>query len=99
FEEPTQEDTEQQELEPKEADVQHQREDIAASTEDQASPSSLNDISEDDEETVEDWLAEAIDDVESPANIDSDFDFEPKIQGSDELENIVESLPEPEPEP
>ncbi|MDP2589064.1 FimV/HubP family polar landmark protein [Vibrio splendidus] len=95
FEEPTQEDTEQQELEPKEADVQHQREDIAASTEDQASPSSLNDISEDDEETVEDWLAEAIDDVESPANIDSDFDFEPKIQGSDELENIVESLPEP----
>nr|WP_229648839.1 FimV/HubP family polar landmark protein [Vibrio splendidus]MCC4878964.1 ATPase [Vibrio splendidus] len=97
FEEPTQEDTEQQELEPKEADVQHQREDIAASTEDQASPSSLNDISEDDEETVEDWLAEAIDDVESPANIDSDFDFEPKIQGSDELENIVESLPEPEP--
>ncbi|MFA0613440.1 FimV/HubP family polar landmark protein, partial [Vibrio splendidus] len=99
FEEPTQEDTEQQELEPKEADVQHQREDIAESTEDQASPSSLNDISEDDEETVEDWLAEAIDDVESPANIDSDFDFEPKIQGSDELENIVESLPEPEPEP
>ncbi|MBT9240374.1 FimV/HubP family polar landmark protein [Vibrio splendidus] len=97
FEEPTQEDTEQQELEPKEADVQHQREDIAASTEDQASPASLNDISEDDEETVEDWLAEAIDDVESPANIDSDFDFEPKIQGSDELENIVESLPEPEP--
>ena len=57
--------------------------------------SSLNDISEDDEETVEDWLAEAIDDVESPTNIDSDFDFAPKIQGSDELDDVVESLPEP----
>ncbi|SBT12074.1 FimV/HubP family polar landmark protein [Vibrio celticus] len=99
FEERVQEETAQQEPEPKEADVQEQREDIAASFEDQASPSSLNDISEDDEETVEDWLAEAIDDVESPANIDSDFDFEPKIQGSDEFEDVVESLPEPEPEP
>ncbi|PMO18050.1 MULTISPECIES: FimV/HubP family polar landmark protein [unclassified Vibrio] len=99
FEERVQEETAQQEPESKEADVQEQREDIAVSFEDQASPSSLNDISEDDEETVEDWLAEAIDDVESPANIDSDFDFEPKIQGSDEFEDVVESLPEPEPEP
>ncbi|MEZ9134944.1 FimV/HubP family polar landmark protein, partial [Vibrio sp. 10N.222.51.C8] len=98
FEERVQEETAQQEPESKEADVQEQREDIAVSFEDQASPSSLNDISEDDEETVEDWLAEAIDDVESPANIDSDFDFEPKIQGSDEFEDVVESLPEPEPE-
>ncbi|MFA0697144.1 FimV/HubP family polar landmark protein, partial [Vibrio sp. 10N.222.49.C9] len=88
FEERVKEETAQQEPEPKEADVQEQ-----------ASPSSLNDISEDEEETVEDWLAEAIDDVESPANIDSDFDFEPKIQGSDQLEDVVESLPEPEPEP
>ncbi|MFA0425570.1 ATPase, partial [Vibrio sp. 10N.222.54.A1] len=87
FEERVQEESAQQESEPKEADVQEQ-----------ASPSSLNDISEDEEETVEDWLAEAIDDVESPANIDSDFDFEPKIQGSDQLEDVVESLPEPEPE-
>ncbi|MEZ9155365.1 ATPase [Vibrio sp. F13] len=84
FEERVKEETAQQEPEPKEADVQEQ-----------ASPSSLNDISEDEEETVEDWLAEAIDDVESPANIDSDFDFEPKIQGSDQLEDVVESLPEP----
>ncbi|MFA0516087.1 FimV/HubP family polar landmark protein [Vibrio sp. 10N.222.55.E8] len=99
FEVRVKEETAQQEPEPKEADVQEQREDIAVSFEDQASPSSLNDISEDDEETVEDWLAEAIDDVESPANIDSDFDFEPKIQGSDEFEDVVESLPEPEPEP
>ncbi|MGC9531523.1 FimV/HubP family polar landmark protein [Vibrio atlanticus] len=89
------------EPEPKEADAQEQREDIAASYEEQVSlsPSSLNDISEDDEETVEDWLAEAIDDVESPANVASDFDFEPKIQGSDQFEDVVESLPEPEPEP
>lgn len=78
-----------------ETDAQEQREDIAASFEDQASSSPLNDISEDDEETVEDWLAEAIDDVESPANVTSDFDFEPKIQGSDQLEDVVESLPEP----
>ncbi|CAK3982884.1 pilus assembly protein FimV [Vibrio crassostreae] len=99
FEERVQEETAQQEPEPKEADVQEQREDIAASFEDQASPSSLNDISDDDEETVEDWLAEAIDDVESPANVTSDFDFEPKIQGSDQFEDVVESLPEPEPEP
>ncbi|MEZ9895590.1 ATPase, partial [Vibrio lentus] len=70
----------------------------ASSVQHEVSPSSLNDISEDDEETVEDWLAEAIDDVESPANIDSDFDFEPKIQGSDQLDDVVESLPEPEPE-
>ncbi|MEZ9856497.1 hypothetical protein AB4347_21080, partial [Vibrio breoganii] len=52
FEERVKEETAQQEPEPKEADVQEQ-----------ASPSSLNDISEDEEETVEDWLAEAIDDV------------------------------------
>ncbi|MEZ8696832.1 FimV/HubP family polar landmark protein [Vibrio lentus] len=70
----------------------------ASSVQHEVSPSSLNDISEDDEETVEDWLAEAIDDVESPANIDSDFDFEPKIQGSDQLDDVVESLPESEPE-
>ncbi|MEZ9287735.1 FimV/HubP family polar landmark protein, partial [Vibrio lentus] len=70
----------------------------ASSVQSEVSPSSLSDISEDDEETVEDWLAEAIDDVESPANIDSDFDFEPKIQGSDQLDDVVESLPEPEPE-
>ncbi|MFA0016693.1 FimV/HubP family polar landmark protein, partial [Vibrio lentus] len=70
----------------------------ASSVSNEVSPSSLNDISEEDEETVEDWLAEAIDDVESPANIDSDFDFEPKIQGSDQLDDVVESLPEPEPE-
>ncbi|MEZ9097768.1 FimV/HubP family polar landmark protein, partial [Vibrio lentus] len=70
----------------------------ASSVQHEVSPSSFNDISEDDEETVEDWLAEAIDDVESSANIDSDFDFEPKIQGSDQLDDVVESLPEPEPE-
>ncbi|MEZ9317383.1 FimV/HubP family polar landmark protein, partial [Vibrio lentus] len=70
----------------------------SSSVQSEVSPSSFNDISEDDEETVEDWLAEAIDDVESPANIDSDFDFEPKIQGSDQLDDVVESLPEPEPE-
>ncbi|WP_276329667.1 FimV/HubP family polar landmark protein, partial [Vibrio lentus] len=70
----------------------------ASSVQSEVSPSSLSDISEGDEETVEDWLAEAIDDVESPANIDSDFDFEPKIQGSDQLDDVVESLPEPEPE-
>ncbi|MFA0707145.1 ATPase, partial [Vibrio sp. 10N.222.48.A3] len=101
FEERVQEETVQQEAEPepKEADAQEQREDIAASYEEQVSPSSLNDLSEDDEETVEDWLAEAIDDVESPANVASDFDFEPKIQGSDQFEDVVESLPEPEPEP
>ncbi|MEZ8290985.1 FimV/HubP family polar landmark protein, partial [Vibrio sp. 10N.237.312.B06] len=95
FEERVQEETVQQEAEPepKEADAQEQREDIAASYEEQVSPSSLNDISEDDEETVEDWLAEAIDDVESPANVASDFDFEPKIQGSDQFEDVVESLP------
>ncbi|MFA0427741.1 FimV/HubP family polar landmark protein, partial [Vibrio sp. 10N.222.51.C5] len=98
FEEQVQEETAQQEPEPKEADVQEQREDIAASFEEQTSPSSLNDISEDEEDTVEDWLAEAIDDVESPAYVTSDFDFEPKIQGSDQLEDVVESLPEPEPE-
>ncbi|WP_276206196.1 FimV/HubP family polar landmark protein, partial [Vibrio gigantis] len=99
FEERVQEETASLESEPKEADVQDQHQDIAASFEDQASPSSLNDISEDDEETVEDWLAEAIEDVESPANVVSDFDFEPKIQGSDQFEDVVESLPEPEPEP
>ncbi|WP_394142283.1 FimV/HubP family polar landmark protein [Vibrio chagasii] len=64
-----------------------------------ASPTSLGDISDDDEDTVEDWLAEAINDVESPSNVDSDFDFEPKIQGSEEFDSVVESLPEPEPEP
>ncbi|MFA0678468.1 hypothetical protein AB4567_29500, partial [Vibrio sp. 10N.222.51.A6] len=90
FEERVQEETVQQEAEPepKEADAQEQREDIAASYEEQVSPSSLNDLSEDDEETVEDWLAEAIDDVESPANVASDFDFEPKIQGSDQFEAV-----------
>ncbi|MCY9828407.1 FimV/HubP family polar landmark protein, partial [Vibrio chagasii] len=75
-------------------------EEIATSFESEAtSPASLGDISDDDEDTVEDWLAEAINDVESPSNIDSDFDFEPKIQGSEEFDNVVESLPEPEPEP
>ncbi|MFM2608614.1 FimV/HubP family polar landmark protein [Vibrio chagasii] len=69
---------------------------IATSFESEAtSPASLGDISDDDEDTVEDWLAEAINDVESPSNIDSDFDFEPKIQGSEEFDNVVESLPEP----
>ncbi|CAH6883873.1 ATPase [Vibrio chagasii] len=73
-------------------------EEIATSFESEAtSPASLGDISDDDEDTVEDWLAEAINDVESPSNIDSDFDFEPKIQGSEEFDNVVESLPEPEP--
>ncbi|MEC7306595.1 FimV/HubP family polar landmark protein [Vibrio crassostreae] len=99
FEERVQEETASLESELKEADVQEQREDIAASFEEQASPSSLNDISEYEEETVEDWLAEAIDDVESPADVASDFDFEPKIQGSEQFEDVVESLPEPEPEP
>ncbi|WP_146492284.1 FimV/HubP family polar landmark protein [Vibrio sp. T20] len=95
FEERVQEETASLESELKEADVQEQREDIAASFEEQASPSSLNDISEYEEETVEDWLAEAIDDVESPADVASDFDFEPKIQGSEQFEDVVESLPEP----
>ncbi|WP_277869562.1 FimV/HubP family polar landmark protein, partial [Vibrio splendidus] len=99
FDELEQEEPSQQKAEQEETTAQDGREDTIPNFEDQASPSSLNDISEDDEETVEDWLAEAIDDVESPTNIDSDFDFEPKIQGSDELDDVVESLPEPEPEP
>ncbi|MCG9639161.1 ATPase [Vibrio sp. Isolate34] len=96
FEEPAFAELEQEALEPKATDTPDSHEEIAPSFENQASPASLSDISEDEEETVEDWLAEAIDDVESPANIDSDFDFEPKIQGSDEFEDVVESLPEPE---
>ncbi|MFA0054185.1 FimV/HubP family polar landmark protein, partial [Vibrio echinoideorum] len=98
FDELEQEEPSQQKAEQEETTAQDGREDTIPNFEDQASPSSLNDTSEDDEETVEDWLAEAIDDVESPTNIDSDFDFEPKIQGSDELDDVVESLPEPEPE-
>ncbi|MFI3276079.1 FimV/HubP family polar landmark protein, partial [Vibrio sp.] len=90
---------EQEALEPRATDTPDSHEEIAPSFENQTSTASLSDISEDEEETVEDWLAEAIDDVESPVNIDSDFDFEPKIQGSDEFEDVVESLPEPEPEP
>ncbi|WP_135458083.1 FimV/HubP family polar landmark protein [Vibrio echinoideorum] len=99
FDELEQEEPSQQKAEQEEPAAQDSREDTIPNFEDQASPSSLNDISEDDEETVEDWLAEAIDDVESPTNIDSDFDFEPKIQSSDEFDDVVESLPEPEPEP
>ena len=71
-------------------------EEIATGFESEAtSPASLGDISDDDEDTVEDWLAEAINDVESPSNVDSDFDFDPKIQGSEEFDDVVESLPEP----
>ncbi|MFA0151767.1 MULTISPECIES: FimV/HubP family polar landmark protein, partial [unclassified Vibrio] len=98
FEEPAFAELEQEALEPKTTDRQDTHEEIAPSFENQTSPASLSDISDDEEDTVEDWLAEAIDDVESPANIESDFDFEPKIQGSDQFEDVVESLPEPEPE-
>ncbi|MEZ9508648.1 FimV/HubP family polar landmark protein, partial [Vibrio cyclitrophicus] len=99
YDELKQEEPSQHRTEQGESAAQDSSEDTAPSLENHVAPPSLNDISEDDEETVEDWLAEAIDDVESPENIDSDFDFEPKIEGSDELENVVESMPEPEPEP
>ncbi|WP_261895219.1 FimV/HubP family polar landmark protein [Vibrio cyclitrophicus] len=95
YDELKQEEPSQHRTEQGESAAQDSSEDTAPSLENHVAPPSLNDISEDDEETVEDWLAEAIDDVESPENIDSDFNFEPKIEGSDELENVVESMPEP----
>ncbi|MDK9797149.1 FimV/HubP family polar landmark protein, partial [Vibrio sp. D449a] len=48
-------------------------------------------------ELEDDWLSCAIDDVESPQEMDSDFDFLPQIEASEPQLDVDESLPEPEP--
>ncbi|MFA0568593.1 hypothetical protein, partial [Vibrio gallaecicus] len=62
----------------------------------------LSGVSEENEDTVEDWLSEAIDDVESASDFEADFDFTPEIQGNEQFDEpeqtVEESLPEPEPE-
>ncbi|MDK9764783.1 ATPase, partial [Vibrio sp. D420a] len=54
---------------------------------------------EDSTELEDDWLSAAIDDVESPQELESDFDFAPKIEASEPQLDMEDSLPEPEPEP
>ncbi|MEZ9056905.1 FimV/HubP family polar landmark protein [Vibrio pelagius] len=54
---------------------------------------------EDSTELEDDWLSAAIDDVESPQAVESNFDFAPKIEASEPQLDMEDSLSEPEPEP
>ena len=52
-------------------------------------------VEEPEEESVEDWLSEAIDDVESTPDFSADFDFTPEIEGSESIELDDSEVVEP----